>query len=50
MGGKIFKKMIDNFGLMCGRLPDNGRHGHNERYDIADFMKSAFGVFFFQHR
>ncbi|MDR1444635.1 MAG: hypothetical protein LBI94_07125 [Treponema sp.] len=31
-------------------MPDNRRSGHNERYKTADFVKSAFGVFFFQHR
>jgi hypothetical protein len=49
MGGELFKKLIDNFGRMCGQMPDTRRPGHNERYRIADFVKSAFGVFFFQH-
>jgi hypothetical protein len=31
-------------------MPDSRRSGHNERYKIADFLKSAFGVFFFQHQ
>jgi hypothetical protein len=31
-------------------MPDTRRPGHNERYKIADFVKSAFGVFFFQHQ
>jgi hypothetical protein len=50
MGGELFKKLIGNFGRMCGQMPDKRRHGHNQRYQIADFVRSAFGVFFFQHR
>jgi hypothetical protein len=50
MGGELFKHLIDNFGRMCGQMPDNRRPGHNERYKAADFVKSALGVFFFQHR
>jgi hypothetical protein len=34
---------------MCEQMPDTQRPRHNERYRIADFVKSAFGVFFFQH-
>jgi hypothetical protein len=49
MGGELFKKLIDNFGRICEQMPDTRRPGHNERYRIADFVKSAFGVFFFQH-
>jgi hypothetical protein len=50
MGGELFKRLIDNFGRTCGQVPDNRRSGYNERYKTADFVKSAFGVFFFQHR
>ncbi|MDR0758690.1 MAG: hypothetical protein LBF74_01075 [Treponema sp.] len=50
MRGEIFKKLIANFGRICGQLPDNRRPGHNARYAIADIVKCAFGVFFFQHR
>jgi hypothetical protein len=50
MDGELFKQLIDNFGRICGQIPDNRRPGHNERYRIADIVKSAFGVFFFQHR
>ncbi|MDR2245924.1 MAG: hypothetical protein LBE17_04495, partial [Treponema sp.] len=42
--------MINNFGRMSGQIPDNRRPGHNERCRIADIVKSAYGVFFFQHR
>jgi hypothetical protein len=31
-------------------MPDTRRPGHNERYETGDFVKSAFGVFFFQHQ
>jgi hypothetical protein len=44
MGRELFKHLIDNFGWMCGQIPDNWRPGHNERCRTADFMKSAFGV------
>jgi hypothetical protein len=50
MSGKLFKELIDNFGEMSEQMPDNRRCGHNERYQIVDIVKSAFGVFFFQHR
>jgi hypothetical protein len=46
----IFKQLLDNFGRMCARMPDNRRPGHNEHYRIADLVKSACGVFFFQLR
>jgi hypothetical protein len=42
MGGELFKQLIGNFGRMSGQIPDNRRHGHNERYRIADIVKSAF--------
>ncbi|MDR2796360.1 MAG: hypothetical protein LBB47_06600 [Spirochaetaceae bacterium] len=44
MDGELFKQLIDNFGRICGQIPDNRRHGHNERYRIAGIVKSAFGV------
>jgi hypothetical protein len=50
MGGGIFKKLTASFGRICGRLPDKRRPGHNLRYGIADIVKRAFGVFFFQYR
>jgi hypothetical protein len=50
MGRELFKQLIDNFGRMCGQLPDKRRPGHTERYRTADFVKSTFGVFFFQYR
>ncbi|MHB9293251.1 hypothetical protein Holit_02372 [Hollandina sp. SP2] len=50
MRGELFKQLLDNFGRMCGQIPDNRRPGHHERYRIADLVKSAFGVFFFPHR
>jgi hypothetical protein len=50
MGRELFKQLIDNFGWMCGQIPNKRRPEHNERYQTADFVKSAFGVFFFQHR
>jgi hypothetical protein len=46
MGGELFKELMGNFGRMCGQMPDKRRPGHNERYEIADFVKSVFGVFF----
>ncbi|MDR2740074.1 MAG: hypothetical protein LBB68_09640, partial [Treponema sp.] len=50
MSGELFKQLIDNFGRISGQIPDNRRPGHNERCRIAGIVKSAFGVFFFQHR
>ncbi|MDR2802878.1 MAG: hypothetical protein LBB22_01145 [Treponema sp.] len=44
MDGEFFKQLIDNFGRICGQIPDNSRHGHNERCRIAGIVKSAFGV------
>ncbi|MDR0635991.1 MAG: hypothetical protein LBF87_02810 [Treponema sp.] len=31
-------------------MPDSRRPGHNERCNIAAFVKSAFDVFFFQRQ
>ncbi|MDR0636339.1 MAG: hypothetical protein LBF87_04600 [Treponema sp.] len=31
-------------------MPDSRRPRHNERCNIADVVKSAFGVFFFQRQ
>ncbi|GHV41816.1 hypothetical protein AGMMS49546_18590 [Spirochaetia bacterium] len=50
MGGEVFKKLNEHIGRVCGQLPDQRRSGHNEQYEMADFVKSAFGVFFFQHQ
>ena len=50
MGGGLFKRLNEHIGLVCGQLPDQRRSGHNEHYEMADFVKSAFGVFFFQHQ
>jgi hypothetical protein len=33
-------QLIDDFGWMCGQMLDTRQSGHNERYRIADFMKS----------
>jgi hypothetical protein len=44
MGGELFKELIENFRRMCGQIPDIRRPGHNERYQTADFVKSAFGT------
>ncbi|MDR1363474.1 MAG: hypothetical protein LBJ35_05440, partial [Spirochaetaceae bacterium] len=50
MGRKVFRGLIDSFNRVCGQMPDTRRPGHNERYEMGDFVKSAFGVFFFQHQ
>jgi hypothetical protein len=50
MGGETFKKLTASFGRICGRLPEKRRPGHNLRYGIADIVKCAFGVFFFQQQ
>jgi hypothetical protein len=50
MGGEVFKRLNEHIVLVCRELPDQRRSGHNEQYEMADFVKSAFGVFFFQHQ
>jgi hypothetical protein len=50
MGGELFKKLRTNFEQVCRQIPDTRRPGHNMRYAVADFMKCAFAVFFFQHQ
>ena len=50
MGGKLFKKLRDNFEQVCQHLPDTRQPGYNLRYAVADFMKCATAVFFFQHQ
>ena len=50
MGGKLFNKLRANFEQVCQHIPDTRRPGHNLRYAVADFMKCAFAVFFFQHQ
>lgn len=50
MGGEVFKRLNEHIGRVCGQLPDQRRSGHNEHYEMTDFVKSAFGVFFFQHQ
>ncbi|MDR2803548.1 MAG: hypothetical protein LBB22_04580 [Treponema sp.] len=44
MGEELFKQLIDNFGRISGQIPDNRRHGHNERCRIAGIVKSAFDI------
>jgi hypothetical protein len=50
MGRKVFKRLIDTFNRVCGQISDTRRSGHKERYETDGFVKSAFGVFFFQHQ
>ena len=50
MGRGIFKKLKEHIERVCRQLLDQRRSGHNERYKMVDFVKSAFGVFFFQHQ
>ena len=49
-GNYLRKKLRANFEQVCRHIPDTRRSGHNLRYTTADFMKCAFGVFFFQHQ
>jgi hypothetical protein len=49
MGRGIFKELLDSLEGIGSDLPDGRRDGYDLKYGIMDALKSAFGVFFFQH-
>ena len=49
MGRGIFSGMLNNLESAGGNLSDNRREGFDLKYELADALKSALSVFFFQH-
>jgi hypothetical protein len=49
MGCGIFKKLLGSLENAGRVLPDERRRDHNFAYELLDAIKSAFGIFFFQH-
>jgi hypothetical protein len=47
MDGDIFNRLISQIGVYGAKVPDS-RDGHDQKYEISDALKAAFGVFFFQ--
>jgi hypothetical protein len=49
MGRGIFNGLLYNIDAAAESLPDNRREGFDLKYALADALKSALSVFFFQH-
>ena len=49
MGEGIFGKLLGSLEAVGEKIPDKRRIGCNLKYRLLDGIKSAFGVFFFQH-
>ena len=49
MGRGIFNGMLENLETAADGLADNRREGFDLIYKLADALKSALSVFFFQH-
>jgi hypothetical protein len=49
MGRGTFGELLRILEIKGETLPDSRRTGHNFLYPLTDVVKSAFGVFFFQH-
>ncbi|GHV83820.1 hypothetical protein AGMMS50212_11600 [Spirochaetia bacterium] len=47
MEGEIFNRLTSQIGKYGAKVPDS-RDGHDQKYEISDALKAAFGVFFFQ--
>ncbi|GMO40793.1 MAG: hypothetical protein Ta2B_20590 [Termitinemataceae bacterium] len=47
MDGDIFNRLTSQIGKYGAKAPDS-RHGNDQKYEISDALKAAFGVFFFQ--
>ena len=45
MGGKLFKKLRDNFEQVCQKISDTRLAGHNLRYAVADFINAPSPCF-----
>jgi hypothetical protein len=49
MGRDITKRLLDGLWGMAAGLPDKREASNGWKYGIADFILSAFAVFYFQH-
>ncbi|MDR3312282.1 MAG: ISNCY family transposase [Spirochaetaceae bacterium] len=49
MGQEIFEELLGRLEGIGREVPDGRRWGYDQKYEIKDALKSAFGVFFFQH-
>jgi hypothetical protein len=49
MEGEIITKLLEGLRETAGKLPDRRKAGNGRKYETADFLMSAFAVFYFQH-
>ena len=49
MGRGLFNGMLNNLETAADQLADNRREGYDLKYELADALKSALSIFFFQH-
>ena len=49
MGRGIFNELLKNLESVGEHLTDKRREGFNRKYELADALKCAMSVFFFQH-
>jgi hypothetical protein len=45
----ILKGLLDGPDEAIGKLPDKRQESNEQKYEIADAIKSALAVFYFQH-
>jgi hypothetical protein len=49
MGEEVITRLLEGLRETAGELPDRRKAGNGRKYEIADFLMSAFAVFYFQH-
>ncbi|MDR1576053.1 MAG: hypothetical protein LBS37_08620 [Treponema sp.] len=46
MEGEIITRLLERLRETAGKLPDRRKAGNGRKYDMADFLMSAFAVFY----
>jgi hypothetical protein len=49
MEGEVITKLLGGLRETAENLPDRRKSGNGRKYETADFLMSAFAVFYFQH-
>jgi hypothetical protein len=49
MEGEVITKQLGGLSETAENLPDRRKSGNGRKYEPADFLMSAFAVFYFQH-
>jgi hypothetical protein len=49
MEGEVITKLLGGLREIAENLPDRRKSSNGQKYEPADFLMSAFAVFYFQH-